>query len=144
MKNLKLDDASAFLSAQGVASKAEVQKVLNGFDASKPLYVHAFWPGDVLYQFIRLTAVGRPQLNRGSWYGLSGVKRSGVAIHDGLAGRMLHKFIVTQPFTALEGTAAAMAREWEFEIGGAGGATQIYVARRHAGHIDALGPAAEF
>jgi len=140
MRSMNATDAAAFLASQGVQPASEVKKILSGFDFSKSAYEHHFWPGDTLYQFVRHISVGNPVAARGSWFGLSGVTMRGVAIFGGLAGRTSHKFEVVHPFSALEGTAARLPADWDNEIGGPGGATQVFVPRMYAGHIRSLGP----
>jgi hypothetical protein len=141
MSPLNPTTAAELLATQGVQPASEMKKILSGFDASKPMYKHDFWPEDTLYQFIRLASVGNPILTRGSWFGIAGITSRGVGIFAGLAGRTLYKFRVLHPFSALEGTAATLPIDWQNEIGGPGGSTQVFVPRMYASHIRSLGPA---
>ena len=75
-----------------------------------------------------------PSPAAGNWFGLAGMTSAGVAIDDGLGGRGL------VAFTALEGTAARFALDRGKGIGGAGGATQVYVPRNLLGHLRPMGP----
>lgn len=141
MHSLNPTTAAELLASQGVQPASEVVKVLSGFDSSKPMYKHDFWPGDTLYQYIRLASVANPVPTRGSWFGIAGITTRGVAIFAGVAGRTLHRFEVAHPFSALEGTAARLPIDWQNEIGGPGGASQVFVPRMYSGHIRSLGPA---
>lgn len=141
MKLMNKAEASEFLSKQGVEPDKKVKEVLSGFDLSRPMYEHFFSPGDELYQFVRLPSVGSPVFERGCWFGLSGVSLGGAAIFGGLAGRTLQRFKVIHPFSALEGTAAPFPIDWQLEIGGRGGMTQVFVPRKYAGLIRSLGSA---
>ena len=143
MQGPSADDAiHAYLRANGVAHPALVHDVLSGFDSQKPIYETPLDFETELYQYMRRPATGRPDLRVGNWFCITGASRRGLGIIDGLAGRELHRFRVVSPFVALEGTASKIARNWQFEIGGRGGSTQIYVPPRFIGHIQSLGTAA--
>ena len=140
MRLLTPEAARAFLLGQGLAPGREVDDVLSGFDFMRPAYEHHFFPGDELYQLIRLPSVGLPSPQRGNWYALAGLTHRNVAVSSGLAGRRTQKFEVVMPFLALEGTAKTLPIDWRLEIGGPGGGTQIYVPRQFGGRIRAVGP----
>ena len=133
--------AGDLLLTQGVHPVAEVEKVLSGFDFSRPVYEHDFWPDDVLFQLVRLPSALDPLPSSGNWFGLAGITASGVAVNEGLAGRRLASFKVVSPFKALEGTAARFKVNLGSAIGGEGGATQIFIPTRLLGHLHSLGPA---
>ena len=73
MRVLDHKTAADLLRSQGVGPNADVEKVLNGFDFSRPVYEHDFWPGDVLYQLIRLPSATLPLPATGNWFGLAGI-----------------------------------------------------------------------
>ena len=130
-----------YLARNGVANDVLVANVLSGFDLAQPLYEQRLEPDTELFQFMRRPAVGRPDLRVGNWFCLRGATRGGLAIMDGLAGREVHHFRVGSELVALEGTASRMTRDWQIEIGGVGGHTQIYVPPRLIGHILSVGNA---
>ena len=66
MRILDRTSAERFLSEQGVQPASEVKNVLSGFDFSKAIYEHDFWPGDVVYQFVRLPSATDPAPSTGS------------------------------------------------------------------------------
>ena len=140
MRMLNRTGAEALLAGQGVPD-SEIARVMTGFDIGKPMYEHPFWPQDVPYQLVRRPTASDPSPAAGNWFGLAGMTSAGVAINDGLGGRGLVAFAVLAPFTALEGTAARFALDRGKGIGGAGGATQVYVPRNLLGHLRAIGPA---
>lgn len=139
MHMLNPQTAAALLRGQGVRPERLIEQILDGFDFSKPAYAHDFWPGDVLYQLMRLPSAAQPFMATGNWFGLAGITTSGVAINDGLSGRQAVRFEVIAPFTALEGTARALPADLGTAIGGRGGATQIYIPKALLGHLQALG-----
>jgi len=139
MRILDRNSAAEFLRGQGVSPDREIEKILRGFDFSKPAYEQRFWPGDVLYQLIRLPSAMQPLMATGNWFGLAGITTGGVAINDGLSGRQAVRFEVISGFTALEGTAKELPVDLGIAIGGKGGATQIYLPRTLLGHLRALG-----
>jgi putative RNase toxin 46 of polymorphic toxin system len=144
MRILNRNTAGDLLRSQGIATKVDVEKVLNGFDFSKPVYEHEFWPGDVLYQLIRLPSATLPVPATGNWFGLAGITTGGVAINDGLSGRQAVKFEVVASFRALEGSAKALPVDLGSAIGGTGGATQIFLPRTLLGHLQSVGPVARW
>jgi len=139
MRVLDHKTAADLLRSQGVGPNADVEKVLNGFDFSRPVYEHDFWPGDVLYQLIRLPSATLPLPATGNWFGLAGITTRGVAINDGLSGRQAVKFEVVAPFRALEGSAKTLPVNLGTAIGGPGGATQIFLPRTLLGHLQSKG-----
>ena len=140
MRLLDRESAKMLLLSQGVALAEDIAKVLNGFDFAKPVYEHHFFPGDILYQLIRLPSFDLPSPDRGRWFGLAGITTQKVAVNDSLSGRRAHQFEVIMHFTALEGSAKALPVNLKTGIGGPGGGTQIYVPRLLAGRIRAVGP----
>ena len=130
-----------YLGRNGVLHQTLVDNVLSGFDLAQPMYEQRLDPGAELYQYMRRPAAGRPGLQVGNWFCLRGAGRDALAIFDGLAGRELHHFVVSAELTVLEGTASRLAPNWLHEIGGAGGASQIFVPPRLLGHIHSLGHA---
>ena len=138
MRLLDLATARQYLTANGIPA-AQQNDILGGFDFAKPVYEQVVQPGQVLFQFIRNpTYLGASQA--GNWFALSGATQAGVGIFGGGSGRHLHKFEVAFPFACLEGTAAALARNWSWAGGGRGGDTQLYVPPRFIGHLRSLGP----
>jgi len=140
MRMLDRQSAEEFLARQAV-SPAEIVKLMTGFDLSRPMYAQHFWPGDKLYQFIRLPSASDSSPSTGNWFGLSGVTTSGAAIHDGLSGRRLVEFTVISTFEALEGTAARFDGSLHSALGGPGGATQIYIPRLLLHRVSNASPA---
>src|SRR5262245_31484818 len=138
MRPLNRQTAAELLRAQGV-SAADSEKVLSGFDFTKPLYEQEFWPGDVLYQLIRLPSATQPSMTTGNWFGLAGITTANVAVNDGLSGRQATKFEVTAHFTALEGSAVELPVDIGTAIGGPGGGTQIFLPRMLLGRVQAMG-----
>jgi hypothetical protein len=141
VKLLNRAAAELFLSAQGIKPKSETDKVLSGFDFDQPVHEHQLWPGDILYQLIRLPSARDPYPATGSWFGLAGITASGVAVNDGLSGRRLASFKVVAAFTALEGIAAKFNISRASGIGGRGGMTQIFIPGRLLWHLQSYEPA---
>ena len=139
MRILNRQTATDLLRAQGVGA-ADTEKVLGGFDFSKPIYEQEFWPGDVLYQLIRLPSAMQPSLTTGNWFGLAGITTDNVAINDGLSGRQATKFEVTAHFSALEGSAAELPVNIGTAVGGRGGGTQVFLPRMLLGRLQSMGP----
>ena len=139
MRVLNRQSAGDFLRSQGVRPDSEVEKVLSGFDFTKPVYSQEFWPGDTLYQLIRLPSSSQPVMMTGNWFGLAGITTHGVAINDGLSGRQATRFEVMHPFTALEGCAKELPVNLGTAIGGRGGGTQVFLPRTLLGHLESLG-----
>ncbi len=140
MRILNLQTATQLLCAQGVPAGAEVDKVLSGFDFKKTVYEQEFWPGDRLFQLMRMPSADQPHPSLGNWFGLAGVTTQAVAINDGLSGRQALRFKVAMHFTALEGSAKKLERNLGSGIGGAGRGTQVYLPRRLLGHLQSAGP----
>lgn len=140
MRLLDRQSAAAFLRMQGVMPETELEKVLSGFDFTKPVYEHAFFPGDRLYQLVRLPSFDLPNPVAGNWFGLAGLTTGKVAINDGGAGRRAGQFEVLVQFSALEGTAREFAVDLRIGIGGPGGGTQIFVPRTLLGRVRSVGP----
>lgn len=130
-----------YLERNGVNHPVLVDNVLSGFDLAQPVYEQRLEPGAELFQYMRRPAVGRPDLRVGNWFCLRGASRDGLAIMDGLAGRELHHFRISAELVALEGVASRLSPHWVAEIGGGGGATQIYVPPRLLGHVHSIGHA---
>ena len=138
MRILNRQTATDLLRSQGVGA-VDIEKVLSGFDFSKPVYEHEFWPGDVLYQLIRLPSLMQPSMSTGNWFGMAGITTENVAINYGLSGRQTTKFEVTAHFSALEGSAAELPVNIGTGIGGRGGGTQVFLPRKFLGRLQALG-----
>lgn len=120
--------AEHFLRFRGITDERRVANILSGFDFSRPVYEQIVEPGDRIFQFVRLPRAGQPFMETKNWFCLSGATMDGLAIFGGLSGRVLKEFTVARPIIALEGTAAALARDWGWDGGGRGGATQMFVA----------------
>ena len=150
------------LRAVGVTSPREIREQLKGWDLSKPIYLRRFEAGERLIQYVTNPHAGMPPLRTrtsgaeplqpasnatrlptrdplnpttGRYFGLPGDQTMGqMGIGSGLAGRTRQEFIVTQPFVALEGTAAPISRSKAVREGhsirGEGGATQVYISHR--------------
>lgn len=140
MRILDRESARALLRLQGVMSEAEIKKVLSGFDFSHPVYEHVFFPGEILYQLVRLPSFYLPSPMTGNWFGLAGLTTGRAAINDGGAGRRAGQFEVVMQFCALEGIAKKLAVDLEKAIGGPGGGTQIFVPRTLLGRVRSVGP----
>ncbi|MCR5885789.1 hypothetical protein LRS03_24195 [Rhizobacter sp. J219] len=141
MKLLNEAGARDYLDRNGVTNPVIVKAILDGFDLGKPMYEQRLEPDTELFQFMRRPSAGKPDLRVGNWFCLPGASRSGLAIMDGLSGRETHRFQVGSELVALEGTASRLSLNWEYEIGGQGGHTQLYVPPRLLGHIRSLGNA---
>lgn len=141
MRSLTKTDVELFLKRHGILSAGAVAEVLSGFELKLPVYEQPFDEGQELFQFIRNPSASNPGPRVGNWFTLPGATTLGVAIIDGGAGRRFHRFRVEQAFTALEGTAKEFPLTWKFEIGGKGGATQVYVPPSFLGHLSAISPA---
>ena len=139
MRVLNRDTASAWLRSQGITDQAKVAEILGGFDFSRPIYENDFWPGDVLYQLVRLPSAVKPDMLPGNWFGLAGLTTKGVAINDGGSGRQAMKYEVVAYFKALEGTAKTLPVNVGSAIGGPGGMTQVFMPRALLGHLQCLG-----
>ena len=140
MRVLNHDSAVDLLRSQGVGGGAEIEKILGGFDFDQPVYEQDFWPGDFLYQLIRLPSSTLPLPIAGNWFGLAGLTTKGVAINDGLSGRRAAKYEVRAWFKALEGTAKELPVDLGRAIGGPGGATEVFVPSFLLGHLQSIGP----
>lgn len=140
MRILDRISAAALLRSQGVIPESEIGKVFSGFDFAKPVYEHAFYPGDTLYQLVRLPSFDLPSPMSGNWFGLAGLTTGSAAINDGGAGRRAVRFEVVMQFSALEGTARKFAVDLSKAIGGPGGCTQIFVPRTLLGRLRSVGP----
>jgi hypothetical protein len=141
MKWLNQAEIEAFLVRNGVCEPAAPAEILSGFDLDRPIYEQQFEEGQDLFQFIRNASASNTSPRVGNWFALPGATTGGVAIIDGGAGRRFHRFRVSRNFTALEGTAKDFPLTWKFEIGGKGGATQIYVPPALLGHLRAISAA---
>jgi hypothetical protein len=130
-----------YLKQHGISDSRVLSEVRSGFDLTRPLYPQRLDAGEPLFQFVRLSSSTQLSPRRGRWYGLKGVTTASVAVLHGLAGRRLHEFRVRSPFMALEGTASELPVDWNHEIGGPGGGTQVFVPDMFAGCIEPVGPA---
>jgi len=139
MKRFTRTDAVAFLQGHGIKHPSHIDEIMSGFDLTRPLYEHLLQFDDELFQYVRNPSAGHLDAAAGNWFCLAGASRGGLAIIDGLAGRQLHTFKVVAPFAALEGTAAKVQKNWQYSIGGVGGATQLYVPARFIGHLQSAG-----
>jgi len=118
-----------FCARYRVSSGKEAD-IRDGFDLSKPLYVHTLYPPTRLFQFIRLPSATNISPRLGNWFALRGATMAGLAIFGGLAGRRQAEFDILRPIEVLEGTAAPQARgpkHWDYAVAGPGGSTQIFV-----------------
>ena len=136
---LTKDQVRTFLRNQGIPSARKIDEILSGFDFDKPVYEKYFEEGEVLFQFIRNPDYTGAK-NTGNWFALPSGTMDGIAIFGGGSGRHPHKFSVAHPFSAIEGTAIALPRNWDWAGGGNGGHTQIYVPPRLLGHLISHGP----
>lgn len=137
MKLLTKTEATQWLKRNGVNNK-KINEVIGAFDFKKAVYEHLLLGGDTLFQYIRMPEQGNLNPDRGDWYCLEGARPKHLAISEGLAGRRLHKFLVTYPVAVLEGTAAPQEHSWSWAGGGPGGATQIFVPPSKAMLIQAV------
>jgi len=144
MRPLTKLDAELFLRKYGISSASEVAEVLRAFDFKCPIYEQFFDEGQELFQFIRNPSATNPSPRTGNWFTLIGATTQRVAIIDGGAGRRFHRFRVERAFTAMEGTAKELPLAWKFEIGGKGGATQVYVPPAFLGHLSAISSAQRY
>lgn len=141
MRSLTKTNVELFLKMHGISSASAIAEVLSGFELKEPIYEQTFDEGQELFQFIRNPSAATPSPRVGNWFTLPSATTQGVAIIDGGAGRRFHRFRVERAFIALEGTAKEFPLTWKFEIGGKGGATQIYVPPSFIGHLSAISPA---
>lgn len=139
MRPMSRSDIETYLHRHGMTAAGTVAQILSGFDLGKPVYEQSFYCGDQLFQFVRNASRFDPSPSAGNWFALAGATTQSLAIIHGVAGRRLHKFGVSAPFIALEGTATRMAIDWNWSGGGPGGGTQIYVPPRLLGHLYAMG-----
>ena len=144
MKSLTKTDVELFLKKHGITSADAITEVLSGFDLKSPIYEQVFDEGQEVFQFIRNPSATNPFPRVGNWFTLPGATTQRVAIIDGGAGRRFHRFRVERAFAALEGIAKEFPLTWKFEIGGKGGATQIYVPPSFLGHLTAVSPAERY
>jgi len=141
MKWLTKPEVEAFLRANGVSSVDQIEAVLSGFDFNVPIYYQLYEEDQELFQFIRNPSAVNLSPRVGCWFALPGATTQGVAIIDGGSGRRFHRFRVVRAFTAIEGTAKSIPIMWQHEVGGPGGATQIYVHPNLIGHLTVVSPA---
>jgi hypothetical protein len=139
MRRLSEADARDYLQRHGIVSPKKIDEILGGFDFSQAVYEQPLYPGDTLFQFVRLPSLGAPHPTTGNWFGIAGATTSGLAISDGHSGRRLHKYRVVAHATALEGSAVKKEMNWDWAGGGSGGATQLYVPPNLLGCIQAIG-----
>ena len=144
MTSLTKMEAELFLKKYGISSPSVMAEVLSGFDFKHPVYEQFFEEDQELFQFIRNPSATNLSPCAGNWFALPGATTQGVAIIDGGAGRRFHRFRVERAFMALEGTAREFPLMWKFEIGGKGGATQIYVPPAVLGYLSAVAPAERY
>lgn len=126
MRMLDRSSAKSWLVQQGVPL-SRIAGVMAGFNLEKPLYLHDFWPGDVLLQYVRNPSAADLDVGAGNWFALRGATMSGLAIHGDLAGRRSTSFKVVAPFATLEGTVGAFDKGKIPGVGGVGGQTQVFV-----------------
>lgn len=138
MKWLTKDEVRCYLRSNGVASAKDIETVLDGFDFDRIIYMQVLEPTTELFQYVRAASSADLSPCSGKYFGLRGVTQDGVAIIGGLAGRRLHRFTVSATVTVLEGSAKEQGSNWDWEGGGAGGMTQIYVPPKLLGHLAAV------
>jgi hypothetical protein len=124
---IHVNEARAWLRANGVTSPGKIDEVIDGFDFGHPVYIRSFEPGEDLYQYIRLPSATGNSPMAGEWFCLKGATTAGLAIIDGNTGRRLHHYRVARDFQAMEGTARNMPINWGWSGGGPGGLTQVYI-----------------
>lgn len=124
-----LKTLTSFLMRNGITDPTKVEEIKSGFDLTMPIYEHLVRPGDRIFQFLRNEELTRPVTQTGNWFCIAGATMDTLAIFGGGAGRRLHEFTVRTPVLGVEGTAAALSRNWGWAGGGRGGATQIFLPR---------------
>ena len=127
-----------WLARHGITAD-QVEKVLAGFDLAKPLVEEFFDPGDQLFQYVRGSEFKDLNPAAGGWFARAGATPASLAILEGAAGRRLHRFKVVAGFTCIEGTAGKFRRNVMLDIGGEGGASQVFVPAMYRGCIRAVG-----
>jgi hypothetical protein len=133
-------EVRGYLRRNGIVEPRQVNQILTGFDFNEPIYEHQVSPGDTVYQFVRLPSADRMSPTTGNWFALRGATKAGLAITDGLAGRRLHEYRVVAAADVLEGTAKGMEMKWDWDGGGPGGATQIYIPPNLLGCVEYVSP----
>jgi hypothetical protein len=138
LRRLTVEQFGDWLATHGVNPDAAKQ-VVSGFDLNKPLIEEFFEIGDRLFQYIRGSSAGVLAPLRGNWFARAGASLDQLAILEGVAGRRLHRFSVIASFSSVEGTAAKFGRNVLKDLGGAGGASQIFVPHMYCGRVRAVG-----
>jgi hypothetical protein len=114
--------------------RRQVERVLDGIDPTKPVYLETLWPGEKVVQFRDRPSVSHPSGDvGGQWFALPSVGAAtmgSLGIGSGLAGRVRHVLTVVRAVEVLESTAAAMRGHPTERYVGPGGATQIFVPDR--------------
>jgi hypothetical protein len=126
-------EARAWLKSHGLDSSA-IQKVIQGIDLAKPIYLQTLWPGEKVVQFRDLPSVHFPHGDLGGqWFALRSIDEASMGklgIGSGLAGRARHLLTVVRPVEVLESTAKRMNGHPTERYVGPGGATQMFLPDR--------------
>ena len=125
--------ARAWLSQHGVDARG-IQKVFDGIDFSKPVYLQTLEPGEKVVQFRDRSSQTHPLGDLGGqWFALPSIdvrSMGKIGIGPGLAGRTRHELTVRRVAQVLESTAKAMPGHPTERYVGPGGATQIFIPDR--------------
>ena len=155
MSYLSRDAVQAHLRSAGISDPETLQSIANSFayeigssgNLVRGPYLRHFDEGEVLYQYIRNPSSINMIPGAGNYFGIKGATMDGLAITSGMSGRQLYAFVVASPFVALEGNAAEVKIDldlntrppvtgyrngepqtaWDWDGGGKGGATQIFI-----------------
>lgn len=117
----------SFLRAHGITREKVIEGIISGYDLYEWVSPVQLEAGETLYQFVRDPTAMSGSVTLGNWFCLRGATMDGVGIFSGLGGRTLKEFEVIANVEALEGTARKMKRNWNWEVGGGGGATQLFI-----------------
>lgn len=128
-----------YLNSNGISSLSEQKQIIKAFDLLQPVYENYIYAGDRLFQYTRNTDSSHPYINTGRWFCLKGATMNSLAIFSGNAGRHLTEFKVTYAIKILEGTASKMAVNWDWDGGGVGGSTQIFIPENLLFAVEAMG-----
>ena len=128
-----------YLNNHGILNQAQIDEITSGFDLSKTVYENRIWPDDKLFQFVRNPNSSFNELRTGRWFSLAGASMDSLAIFSGASGRQLTQFRVNHPIVVLEGTAVKLARDWNWEGGGEGGATQLFIPEKLLYALEVIG-----
>lgn len=125
--------ARSWLRSHGLRA-GEVDKVIDGIDLRRPIYLQTLWPDEQVVQFRDLPSASHPLGDLGGqWFALPAVGAESMGklgIGSGLTGRSRHVLTVLRAVEVLESTAKAMPGHPSARYVGPGGATQMFLPDR--------------